>query len=277
LPCFALRYDRNGILSHPVTEDFQKGKHMATSSKSRPQAQTSDGPPGQRAEAQTQSDERQQREERILDAAAALLLRWGYRKTTIDDVAREAGVGKGTIYLHWKDKNALFRAAVLRAQQQSGVEVMRRIAADPEGGRFHRLWTHGMMAALTNPLMAAIMKGQTDIFQGLAGAFDPGMLHQLVGNYEAYIVQLQQAGVIRANLPASVISFITGALKIGLINTPDLFIQDQTPSMEQLTDAISDLLRRWLEPEQLPSDTTVGKQFVTDWWEKVKEVENQQQ
>src|SRR5579871_5869210 len=160
---------------------------MATSSKSRQQTYTSDGPPGQQTEEQTQPDERQQREERILDAASRLLVRWGYRKTTIDDVAREAGVGKGTIYLHWKDKSELFRAAVMREQQQAGVEVMQRIAADPEGGRFHRLWTHGMMAALGNPLMASIMKGQTDIFQGLAGAFEPEMLHQLVGDYEAYI------------------------------------------------------------------------------------------
>ncbi len=247
---------------------------MATSSKPRRAMQTSDGPPRQ-AELE-QSGERQQREERILDAAAALLLRWGYRKTTIEDVAREAGVGKGTIYLHWKDKNALFRAVIFRAQQQSGVEAMRRIAADPEGGRFHRLWTHGMMAALEDPLMAAIMKGQTDIFQGLAGTFDPGTLQQLVGGYEAYIVQLQQAGLMRSDVPAPVIAFITSALKIGVINTPDIYAQDQ-PSMEQLTDAISDMLRRWLEPEHLPSDTTEGKQFVTEWWEKVKEVENQQQ
>ncbi|HLW03884.1 MAG TPA: TetR/AcrR family transcriptional regulator [Ktedonobacterales bacterium] len=250
---------------------------MATSSKSRQQTYTSDGPPGQQTEEQTQPDERQQREERILDAAAALLVRWGYRKTTIDDVAREAGVGKGTIYLHWKDKNALFLAAILRSQQQAGVEVMRRVAADPEGGRFHRLWIHGMMGALTNPLMAAVMKGDADIFQGLAGAFDPGMLRQLTGDYEAYIVQLQQAGLVRADVPVSVISFLTSALKVGVINTSTLFSQEQMPSMEQIADAISDLLRRWLEPEQLPSDTSVGKQFVTEWWEKVKEVENQQQ
>jgi AcrR family transcriptional regulator len=244
---------------------------MATSSKTDYRRQTSSGPPDQ------ESDERQQREERILDAAATLLVRWGYRKTTIDDVAREAGVGKGTIYLHWKDKNSLFLAAIMRAQQQVGVEVMRRIAADPEGGRFDRLWTHGIMGALTNPLMAAILKGQTDIFQGLAGAFDPRTIHQLTDDYKAYIVQLQQAGLLRADIPVSVISFVTSALKVGLITIPDLFGQEQIPSMEQLTDAISDMLRRWLEPEQLPSDTTVGKQLVTEWWEKVQEVEHQQQ
>src|SRR5260370_39497810 len=70
-----------------------------------------DGPP------QPQSDERKLREERILEAAATLLVRWGFRKTTIDDVAREAGVAKGTNYLHWRDKNELFLAALNHAQE----------------------------------------------------------------------------------------------------------------------------------------------------------------
>ncbi len=49
---------------------------------------------------------RQERAERILDAAAALIQRWGYNKTTIDDIAKQAGVAKGTIYLHWKTRDA---------------------------------------------------------------------------------------------------------------------------------------------------------------------------
>src|SRR3954471_13529952 len=74
------------------------------------------------------ADGRTQRAEHILDTAAILLLRWGFRKTTVDDVARAAGVAKGTIYLHWKDKNELFLAAVMRAQQQAIAEVQKRIA-----------------------------------------------------------------------------------------------------------------------------------------------------
>lgn len=57
---------------------------------------------------------RQERAHRILDAAAALILRWGYNKTTVDDIAREAGVAKGTIYLHWKMKEDLFGALIQR-------------------------------------------------------------------------------------------------------------------------------------------------------------------
>src|SRR5215468_8757844 len=104
---------------------------MVASSKTARRVPTGAGPP------QPQPDERLQREERILDAAAALLVRWGYRKTTIDDVAREAGVGKGTIYLHWKDKNELFRAALWRASQQVTEDTMQRLTADPEGGLLH--------------------------------------------------------------------------------------------------------------------------------------------
>src|SRR5262245_57560331 len=40
----------------------------------------------------------------ILDAADRLLARYGYQKMTIDDLAREVGIGKGTVYLHFNSK-----------------------------------------------------------------------------------------------------------------------------------------------------------------------------
>jgi AcrR family transcriptional regulator len=42
--------------------------------------------------------------ESILDATDHLLARYGYRKMTVDDIAQEAGIGKGTIYLHFASK-----------------------------------------------------------------------------------------------------------------------------------------------------------------------------
>jgi AcrR family transcriptional regulator len=44
------------------------------------------------------------REDLILDAVDRLLARYGYKKMTIDDLAKEAGIGKGTVYLHFKSK-----------------------------------------------------------------------------------------------------------------------------------------------------------------------------
>ncbi len=246
---------------------------MATIHHPARRALTRNAQPGQPPERPSVSDERKLREERLLDAATTLLVRWGYRKTTIDDVAREAGVGKGTIYLHWKDKNELFRAAIWRERQRYSEELQRRIAADPEGGLLHRVTTHGMLAALSNPLMAAIIGGKSDIFNGFLGAYDPGFLNQLVGDADAYFVQLQHAGLIRADIPASIITYLLTALKVGVINSPDIFSQEQLPSMEQLTEAISDLVRRWLEPEQLPSKSDAGKQLWTEFLDKVKESE----
>ena len=47
---------------------------------------------------------REEVREAILNAADHLLVRYGYRKMTVDDIAQEAGVGKGTIYLHFASK-----------------------------------------------------------------------------------------------------------------------------------------------------------------------------
>jgi AcrR family transcriptional regulator len=41
---------------------------------------------------------------RILDAADRLLVRHGFRRMTIDGIAGEAGIGKGSVYLHFKSK-----------------------------------------------------------------------------------------------------------------------------------------------------------------------------
>ena len=53
------------------------------------------------------SSSRENMEERILDAWDRLLARYGYRKMTMDDLASEVGIGKGTIYLYFRGKEDL--------------------------------------------------------------------------------------------------------------------------------------------------------------------------
>ena len=43
----------------------------------------------------------------ILDATDQLLARYGYRKMTIDDLAKEVGIGKGSVYLHFDSKEEI--------------------------------------------------------------------------------------------------------------------------------------------------------------------------
>ncbi|MDO4229935.1 MAG: TetR/AcrR family transcriptional regulator, partial [Capnocytophaga sp.] len=51
--------------------------------------------------------------ERIIDAACELAIEIGIKSTTMDDIARKAGVSKKTLYKYFKDKTDLVRHAVL--------------------------------------------------------------------------------------------------------------------------------------------------------------------
>src|ERR1044071_3520476 len=100
---------------------------------------------------------REARAHRILDAAAALILRWGYQKTTLDDISRQAGVAKGTIYLHWKTREQLFAALMRREQLVLGEEIRQRISNDPEGATLRAGLKHSALAMMERPLMKAVM------------------------------------------------------------------------------------------------------------------------
>lgn len=48
----------------------------------------------------------------VLDAAVGVFARYGYRKTSMDDVARAAGVSRQGLYLSFANKEELFRRAL---------------------------------------------------------------------------------------------------------------------------------------------------------------------
>jgi AcrR family transcriptional regulator len=78
-----------------------------------------------------------EREEQILRAAERLLKHYGFSKTTVSDIAREAEVGVGTVYLHFASKDDIVAALASRRHDHLLGE-MRRIA-EGEGGYADRL------------------------------------------------------------------------------------------------------------------------------------------
>lgn len=66
----------------------------------------------------------------ILDGVDALLARFGFRKMSMEDLAREVGIGKGTIYLHFPSKEELALAHVDRIAERL-LFRLREIAAGP--------------------------------------------------------------------------------------------------------------------------------------------------
>src|ERR1700738_4139750 len=61
----------------------------------------------------------------IVLAALELFARYGYRKTSIDDIAQAAQVAKRTVYLHFENKAAVFLAIL----EYLGDQVRQRCAA----------------------------------------------------------------------------------------------------------------------------------------------------
>ena len=96
---------------------------------------------------------------RILDAAGELLLRMGYRKVAIDDIARAVGIGKGTVYLHWRNKEVLFQALLMREAADLIEELLNRIRADPAEILPHRMIPASYLIAGRRPLTMALLTG----------------------------------------------------------------------------------------------------------------------
>ena len=55
----------------------------------------------------------------IIDVAARLFARYGFKKTSIDDVALAARIGKGSVYLHFASKEEIFAEVVGRMSDRT--------------------------------------------------------------------------------------------------------------------------------------------------------------
>ena len=115
------------------------------------------------------------REERILDAAGELLLTFGYRRVTVDDVARRAGVGKGTVYLHWSSKLELFAAVLLRDVASIVEAQLAAMRADPAEIQLHRTMRTLFLLVMRRPLARAFYTGDSELLGALIGDTKVGL------------------------------------------------------------------------------------------------------
>src|SRR5947208_15238179 len=112
--------------------------------------------------AERSSLDRQQRADRILDSARDLLLRWGYRRVTIDELAARAAVGKGTIYLHWRSREEIFHAVSAREAAAMTQAIVDAVRKDPGEVVLHRYLRRPFVEAIERPLLRALYTRDAD-------------------------------------------------------------------------------------------------------------------
>ncbi len=65
----------------------------------------------------------------IVDAATRVILRYGFRRSTMSDYAAEAGVSRQTVYAFYPNKDALLRASIRLGAERDLRELRERCAA----------------------------------------------------------------------------------------------------------------------------------------------------
>ena len=67
------------------------------------------------------------KKEQIVEAARKLFTQYGYKKVSMDEIAKEAGVTKKTVYAYFKDKDELFKYFVFEE-----VDIMKKLVQEVE-------------------------------------------------------------------------------------------------------------------------------------------------
>ena len=205
-----------------------------------------------RRSAQGQSEERSKREERadrILDAAGELMLRWGYNKTTIDDIARNAGVAKGTIYLHWKTREDLFTALMKREYIRLAEDIKQRIASDPEGGTLHGITKHTMLATMKSPLTKAVFLRDTDLLgEWIRKEAASPSYSQQVAQSLAFVEHIRNTGVVRNDIDTRKYVYMLDAITIGFLVIDQYMPDDFKYSDEEIVEMTAEVVERTFAP-----------------------------
>ncbi len=159
----------------------------------------------------------------ILVEAAKMFARFGFRKTSIDEIAKEAGVGKGTVYLAADSKEELFYQVVhreVRAWQAACAKVVDpRVPADE---LLLRLYAEAQKNLVGNGLVRDLFRGEmTKILPQWASRY-----HELQALGRANIAEVLRIGVrqglFRSELEVDEVASVLQDLHIaGMMLSPE--------------------------------------------------------
>lgn len=147
---------------------------------------------------QRRADERPRE---ICAAALEVFAEKGFAAAKLDEIARRAGVSKGTLYLYFKDKEELFRAVVRSAIVPNIEAITSAIAAlDAPFGDVVRMFLGGFAereARLPVGAVAKIVIGESRNFPELARVWHDEVASRAIGALAGLVERAQQRGEVR--------------------------------------------------------------------------------
>lgn len=158
----------------------------------------SDGEPVLRADARRNRD-------RILEVARAAFAGEGLAVST-DEIARRAGVGPGTIYRHFPNKDGLFGAVVHHLLEQLRDDAMALADAADPGTAFFAFFARLLNIGTTNKaLFDALASGGDELKASCADVSD-----ELGGALATLLAHAQAAGAARADITSDDLKALLG-------------------------------------------------------------------
>jgi len=159
---------------------------------------------------------RGERRQQILSVAREAFAKRGYHQTTIDDIVAQAGVARGTFYLYFEDKRAVFSDLVDRFAGQLSMAIVRIVTDDP--GRTVMEQVRENIRAIIGTCLAE--RAMTKILFTDAVGVDPAFDRKLQTFYDT-VVQLlteslkdgQALGIVTDGEPRVLAYLTIGALK----------------------------------------------------------------
>lgn len=194
-----------------------------------------------------ENDERQQQ---ILDAAAAVIIRLGYDKTSMSDIAAAAGVSRGTVYLYFRGKEELFEALVFREWIKYAQTWLELIEADPRGGTIGGYFRATLRAINSRPLMASMLRRDRRVIGSYIRKKDTPFTWMQTGSLTlGFIQSLQAAGAIRQDVDPAVMAHILDIVSCGQLTIGEFQPAEQFPPFDVVMETIAEMMDRLMTPE----------------------------
>ena len=181
----------------------------------------------------------------LLKAALTIFSQKGYAATTLEDVAKEAGVTRGAIYWHFGSKAELY-TALLEEYSARGSEIVQGAVA--EGGSMveilHRIFVRLLTAVENDPALRAVM--EINLFKIEYSPELSDTLSMQVENGRNLLTGIAQAmqqgiaaGELRSDMEAedlarAFIAFQNGILHLWLIDPIAFDLGERAPKMAEI-------------------------------------------